>query len=200
MSRILFWQTSGKQQASNSSIMEITKTLYVKNRTEWRKWLEKNYDKESEIWLIYYRKASGKPRIPYNESVEEALCFGWIDSIQKKIDQERLAQRFTPRKPKSNWSTLNLERMKRLIKDERMTPAGLKYYPGETKFKIPQDILKEIKKDKETWENFQKFDESYQTIRIGFIEGARNRPEEFQKRLKNFLKKTKDNKKFGMVA
>lgn len=180
--------------------MNIGKTLYVKTRSEWRKWLEKNHEKEKEIWLIYYKKASGKPRIPYSESVEEALCFGWIDSIEKRIDDERFAQRFSPRRPKSNWSLLNLERMKQLIKDDLMTPAGLTYYPRETKFKIPVDILKEIKKDKETWENFRKFDKSYQTIRIGFIEGARTRPEEFQKRLSYFLKMTKQNKRFGMVV
>lgn len=180
--------------------MQIGKTLYVKTRSEWHNWLEKHHDKEPEVWLIYYRKASGKERISYSEAVEEALCFGWIDSIEKGIDEECFAQRFSPRRPKSNWSPLNLERMKRLIKEGRMTPAGLKYYPGETKFKIPADILKELKKDRETWENFQKFDESYQTIRIGFIEGARERPEEFKKRLNYFLKMTKQNKKFGMVA
>ncbi len=180
--------------------MVITKTLYVKSRKEWRTWLEKNHDKATDIWLVYYRKASGKPRIPYHEAVEEALCFGWIDSILKGVDRERLAQRFSPRKPKSNWSILNLERMKRLIKSGLMTSAGLTYYPGETQFNIPKDILKEIKKDKELWENFQKFDESYQTIRIGFIEGARTRPEEFKKRLNYFLKKTKEGKKFGMVV
>lgn len=180
--------------------MEIAKTLYVRKRNEFRKWLEKNHDKESEIWLVYYKKSSGKARILYNEAVEEALCFGWIDSIEKSIDSERFAQRFSPRKPKSNWSILNLERMKRLIKKGLMTPAGLKYYPGEKKFKIPPDILKELKKDKETWENFQKIDESYQAIRIGFIEGARNRPEEFKKRLNYFLKMTRQGKTFGMVA
>ena len=179
--------------------MKISKTIYVKTRKAWRKWLEKNHDKESDIWLIYYRKAAGKPRIPYNDAVEEALCFGWIDSTSKGIDEERFAQRFSPRRAKSNWSVLNLERMKRLIKNGLMTSAGITYYPGATKFKIPADILKEIKKDKETWDNFQKFDESYQAIRIGFIEGARNRPEEFQKRLKYFLKMTKQNKRFGMV-
>lgn len=178
--------------------MQIGKTLYVKTRKEWRDWLLKNYNKESDIWLLFYRKASGKERIPYDVAVEEALCFGWIDSIVKKVDDDSFAQRFSVRKPKSNWSTLNLERMKRLIKQKLMTPAGLKYYPGGTKFVIPSDILKEIKKDKTTWENFQKFDKSYQTIRIGFIEGARTRPEEFQKRLRYFLKMTKQNKKFGM--
>ncbi len=180
--------------------MEITKTFYAKNRLQWRTWLEKNHDKKNDVWLIYYRKASGKPRISYNDAVEEALCFGWIDSQAKGIDEERFAQRFSPRRAKSNWSTLNLERMKQLVKQGLMTPAGLTYYPVETKFKIPADILKELKKDKETWDNFRKFDESYQAIRIGFIDGARNRPEEFQKRLKYFLKITKLDKKFGMVA
>jgi uncharacterized protein YdeI (YjbR/CyaY-like superfamily) len=180
--------------------MNIGKTIYVKTRKEWRNWLSKNHDKETEIWLLFYRKASGKERIPYDEAVEEALCFGWIDSIVKKVDEDSFAQRFSVRKPKSNWSTLNLERMKKLIKANLMTPAGLTYYPGETTFTIPPDILKELKKDKETWNNFRKFDESYKIIRLGFIEGARERPEEFKKRLAYFLKKTKENKKFGMTA
>jgi hypothetical protein len=180
--------------------MNIGKTLYVTDRNDWRKWLDKNHNKEPDIWLVYYRKATGKPRIAYDEAVEEALCFGWIDSIEKSIDGERFAQRFSPRKLKSNWSILNLERMKKLIKESRMTPAGLKYYPGETIFKISPDILKVLKTDRETWANFQKFPESYQRIRIGFIEGARNRPEEFQKRLSYFLKMTKQDKEFGMVA
>lgn len=179
--------------------MEIGKTLYAKTRKEWRTWLERNHNREKEIWLIFYKKSSGKERIPYDEAVEEALCFGWIDSIVKTVDQDSFAQRFSVRKPKSNWSTLNLERMKKLIKSKLITPAGLTYYPGETIFKIPPDILRKLKKDKEAWENFQKFDLSYQTIRIGFIEGARSRPEEFQKRLNYFLKMTKQNKKFGMM-
>jgi uncharacterized protein YdeI (YjbR/CyaY-like superfamily) len=179
--------------------MEITKTLYVKTRSEWRKWLEKNHDKERDIWLIYYKIHTKKPRISYNDAVEEALCFGWIDSTAKTIDEDRFAQRFSVRRPRSNWSTLNLERMKILVKNGLMTPFGLTFYPGETKFKIPPDIRKELKKDKEIWDNFQKFSESYQVIRVGFIEAARTRPEEFQKRLKYFLKKTKENKKFGMM-
>jgi uncharacterized protein YdeI (YjbR/CyaY-like superfamily) len=180
--------------------MKITNTFYAKTRSEWRSWLEKHHDKEPKIWLIYYRKATGKPRISYDDAVEEALCFGWIDSIEKGVDEETFAQRFSPRKPKSNWSVLNLERMKMLIEKGLMTPAGLKYYPGETEFKIAPDILKELKRDNVVWENFQKFPDTYQRIRIGFIEGARKRPEEFQKRLNYFLKMTKQNKKFGMLA
>ena len=78
--------------------MEVTKTLYVTNREEWRNWLKEHYSSEEEIWLIYPRKATKKPRIPYNIAVEEALCFGWIDSIIKKLDQERTVQRFSRRK------------------------------------------------------------------------------------------------------
>ncbi len=105
--------------------MNIGKTLYATNRKEWRDWLSKNYDKEKEIWLIYYKKITGKPTISYNDAVEEALCFGWIDSIEKGIDEEKFAGRFTPRKEKSNLSESNKKRIKRLIKEGRMTNAGL---------------------------------------------------------------------------
>lgn len=178
--------------------MEIGKTLIVTNRQEWRAWLAKNYDRKQKIWLIFYRKASGRERIPYNDAVEEALCFGWIDSIEKGIDSERFAQRFSPRRPKSNWSEMNKERVRRLIAEGRMTPAGLSKFPTDDEFKIPSDILEILKKDKKIWENFQKFPEPYQRIRIGFIDAARTRPEEFQKRLRYFLKLTRQNKKFGI--
>jgi len=105
--------------------MKVGKMLYVTNREKWREWLERFHDKEKEIWLVFYRKNSGKPRIPYNDTVEEALCFGWIDSIEKGIDHERFAQRFTPRKPKSQWSETNKERVRRLLKDGKMTKSGL---------------------------------------------------------------------------
>jgi uncharacterized protein YdeI (YjbR/CyaY-like superfamily) len=81
--------------------MEITRTLYVTKRDDWRKWLKQNYLKEREIWLIYYKKSSGKPRISYDDAVEEALCFGWIDSTAKSIDNEKFAQRFSPRRSNS---------------------------------------------------------------------------------------------------
>lgn len=107
------------------------KTLYARNRKQWRDWLSKNHDKEKEIWLVYYRKLSGKPTVTYDESVEEALCFGWIDSIEKGLDSERFAGRFTPRKPKSNWSPSNRERARRLIAQGFMTPSGRKVLPED---------------------------------------------------------------------
>lgn len=181
--------------------MEIGKTLYVTQRNDWRKWLKENHNKEPEIWLIAYRKVTGKPSILYNDAVEEALCFGWIDSIVKKLDDERSAQRYTPRKPKSPWSQMNKERAKRLTALGKMTPAGFATLPSDLnhKFVIPDDISKGLKKDKVTWQNFQKFPDSYKRIRIGWIDGARKRPEVFKQRLKYFLKMTSQNKKFGMV-
>ena len=105
--------------------MEITKTLYVTDRDNWRKWLEKYHNKEPEIWLVYYNKVSGKPTLPYNDAVEEALCFGWIDSTVKKIDEESYGQRFSPRNQRSNWSEANKERVIRLLKLGKMTPTGI---------------------------------------------------------------------------
>ena len=151
--------------------------------------------------LIYYKKASGKARIPYDDAVEEALCFGWIDSTVKSFDKESTVQRYTPRNPKSNWSQLNKERARMLIERGLMTPAGLSKLGNvlDEKFEMPKDILKKLKKDKEAWGNFKKFPERYKRIRIAFIDGSRVRPEVFEKRLNYFIKMTKLNKKFGMV-
>lgn len=183
--------------------MKVGKTLYVVNRKDWRKWLSKNHSKEKEIWLIYYKKASGKLRIPYNDAVEEALCYGWIDSTAKKIDKERFAQRFSPRKPKSVLSEMNRERINRLNKQNKMTPHGLKavlHRFKDDKFKIPNDILKALKANKQAWENFQKFPRYYKRIRIGYIESQRkHNKESFGKSLNYLIKMSEKNKKFGMV-
>src|SRR5512140_517828 len=101
--------------------MKITQTLYVINRKQWRAWLAKNHRSAAEIWLVYYRKASGQPRIPYNDAVEEALCYGWIDSQYQAIDQASFAQRFSPRRKNSPLSPMNKERVRRLIKAKKMT-------------------------------------------------------------------------------
>ncbi|HZQ08079.1 MAG TPA: hypothetical protein VFD70_15960, partial [Anaerolineae bacterium] len=133
--------------------MKISKTLYVTNRKQWRAWLAKHHKTEPEIWLIYYRKASGKPRIPYNDAVEEALCYGWIDSTNKTLDKDRLVQRFSPRRQGSKLSPMNMERVRRLIAAKKMTRAGLESIgqhlekgkatkaPTLKKFKLPADIL-----------------------------------------------------------
>lgn len=179
--------------------MEITETLCISNRSQWRAWLEKHHTEKTEIWLVYPRKSSGKLRIPYTEAVEEALCFGWIDGIEKKFDDQSSAQRFTPRKRNSNWSELNKARARRLIQTEQMAEAGLSALGSvlETPLEIPSDIAKILRADAQTQINFELFSDEYRRIRIGYIEEMRKRPEEFQKRLNYFLRMTKQNKKFG---
>lgn len=179
--------------------MEVSETLYVNNRDDWRSWLESHYKTESEIWLVYYRKESGKSRILYNEAVEEALCFGWIDSITRTIDQERYAQRFTPRKPASKYSQTNKERLKKLIQQGKVIPevlANLENVDLKT-FKYPADIMLALRENEQAWENFQSYSGSYQRIRIAYIDGARDRPGEYEKRLQHLLKMTEQNKQFG---
>ena len=109
--------------------MDITRTLYVAKRKDWRDWLKKHYKTEKEIWLVYYKKQSGKPRIPYEDAVEEALCFGWIDSTVKPLDDERYAQRFSPRNPKSAYSQPNKERLRRLARQGKVKKGS----PGHSR-------------------------------------------------------------------
>ena len=180
--------------------MQITKTLYVKTRSEWRNWLRKNYKTEKEIWLVFYNKSSGKPRISYEDAVEEALCFGWIDSIVKKTEKDSHVQRFTPRNPKSSYSQLNKERLKKLIKQKKVI-ASVRKAIGDLeneKFIYPMDILSEIKKNKEAWKNYQKFSEPYKRIRIAFIDDSRIRPDIFKVRLNYFIKMSAQNKQYGL--
>jgi uncharacterized protein YdeI (YjbR/CyaY-like superfamily) len=181
--------------------VDIGKTFYPLSRKDWRRWLEQHHDSEPEIWLVSHSIGSGKASLPYNEAVEEALCFGWIDSTNKKIDAESRAQRFTPRRKGSPWSEMNKTRVRRLHEQGLMTPAGLAAgvdFLDET-YDVPEDILEAIKADTETWKHFQKFSDSYVRIRTGWIEGARNRPDVFETRLRYFLKMTKQGKRFGMV-
>jgi uncharacterized protein YdeI (YjbR/CyaY-like superfamily) len=179
--------------------VKITKTFYAPNRKAWREWLRKHAKAEKEVWLIYYRKQSGKARIGYNDAVEEALCFGWIDSTVKTVDAERIAQRFSPRKPNSPYSQTNKERLRRLIGQGKVSKAALKKLGDVSTdgFKIPGDILRALKADRQAWENLQRYSQSYQRIRIAYIDSARKRPGEFEKRLKHFLEMTANDKQFG---
>ena len=179
--------------------MDISQTLHVTNRKDWRNWLKKNYKSEKDIWLVYYKKATGKPRIEYNDAVEEALCFGWIDSLIKKLDEDYTAQRFSPRKPKAKYSQANIERLRNLVAKKKVLKEVAETLGDvlNEEFVIPPDILEAIKDNKEAWKNFQKFSDAYIRIRIAFIDGARKRPEEFKKRLRHFLEMTEKNKIFG---
>jgi uncharacterized protein YdeI (YjbR/CyaY-like superfamily) len=185
--------------ANIGAIMDIGKTLYVSNRKDWHEWLEANFNTEKEIWLIYPSKDSGKPRIQYNDAVEEALSFGWIDSIVKRNDDHSSAQRFSPRNPASNYSQPNKERLKWLVKEGRLHPSMKESVETilRTEFVFPPEILKAIKENKKAWENYQNFSPAYQRIRVAYINGARSRPDEFKKRLKNFVKQAEQNRLIG---
>jgi uncharacterized protein YdeI (YjbR/CyaY-like superfamily) len=170
--------------------------LYITTRIEWRNWLNTHFNKKTEIWLVYPKKSSGKIRIIYNEAVEEALCFGWIDSTVKVLDKNNYIQRFTPRNHKSEYSQSNKERLKWLMEHKMIHPSieeEVKSIISE-RFIFPSNIIDIIKKDSTAWKNYKTFSDSYKRIRIAYIDGARNRPDEFKKRLSNFVKKTKENK------
>ncbi len=174
-------------------------TYYTADRRLWRKWLRQNHKTKKEVWLVYYRKTSRKKRIAYNDAVEEALCFGWIDSTVQKLDAERFAQRFSPRKPNSRYSQANIERLRSLSakgkvsKDVHETIGPIL----ESRPRLPADIRKALRANPKAWRNFQKFSGSYRRIRVAFIEGARNRPAEFRKRLDYFIRMSERGRQFG---
>jgi uncharacterized protein YdeI (YjbR/CyaY-like superfamily) len=179
--------------------MEIGKTLYIVQRKDWREWLEKNFEREKEIWLIYPKKIASKERILYNDAVEVALCFGWIDSIIKSLDKLHTAQRFTPRKAKSSYSQTNKERLRWLSDNELLHPSikeTVKPILLE-KYEFPIEIINTIKANEKAWNNYETFSPSYKRIRVAYIEAGRKRPGEFEKRLANFIKVTEQNKQIG---
>ena len=179
------------------------KTLYVPDRAKWRAWLEQNGEKATEIWLIYYKKDSGKPRVEYDDAVEEALCFGWIDSKIKKLDEERFAQLFTPRKPNSKWSQSNLARVEKLIKEKQMTPAGLKVYNPRNvtpalPASLPAPLEEQFRKDRTAWENFQHFPPGYKRLTIGWVASAKQE-ETRLRRLQQLITESAANKRIKFM-
>ena len=182
----------------------MRETLYMTRRDDWRAWLEKNHKRKKEIWLIYYKKSSGKSRISYDDSVEEAICFGWIDSTVKKIDDEKFAQRFTPRKKTSVWSKLNKMRVRKMMKAGKMKQAGLEAF-GRTgsnqraliaaeNLKPPSDMKNALMADAKAWQNFQNFPPTARKLYIWWVAMAK-RPETRDKRIKETVKRCSMNKR-----
>lgn len=191
------------------SAVKITKTLYVADRDKWRAWLKKHHQTESEVWLIFYKKHTGKPSIPYDDAVEEALCFGWIDSIAQRIDDETYGQKFTPRKAKSKWSPSNIERMSKLIDSGQMTDAGLSTFdmslldaqpkPASPKRapRLPPYMKQALMTNPRAWENFQKLAPSHRRNYILWITSAK-REETREKRLREAIALLEKNEKLGL--
>ncbi|MBQ9909943.1 MAG: YdeI/OmpD-associated family protein [Lachnospiraceae bacterium] len=170
--------------------MEIFRT---DSRGKWRAWLEAHFREGGEVWFVFPMKEAKEDGVSYNDAVEEALCFGWIDSTNRKLDDLHCVRRFTPRKKGSSYSQANVERLIWLDRHGLIHPEVREsVLPVIQKpFVFPEDILKALRSDPEVWENYSGFSESYRRIRIAYIEAARKRPEEFDKRLKTFVEKTK---------
>jgi len=175
-------------------IDERLESIYASDRASWREWLERNHRTSSGIWLIYYKVKSGKPSVLYTEAVKEALCFGWIDSKVKSIDEERYRQIFTPRKPKSVWSKLNKQYVEELIDQKLMTDAGLTKILAAKQdnswtildaieaLVIPADLIAALGNNQTAQQNFEQFGNSSKKNILFWIESAK-RPETRLKRV-----------------
>lgn len=174
--------------------------LEVSTRAAWRAWLRRHYKSDTVVWLVFHKKHTGRPRVAYGDAVEEALAFGWIDSTIHRLDDDRYAQRFTPRRPGSPYSESNLARLRSMAKAGRVAPdvlAKVRPLLAVKPVRIPPDILDAIKADPEAWRHFRGFSEAYKRIRIDYIDHARVHPEEFAKRLRNFLRMTRAGRLIG---
>lgn len=163
------------------------KPIFFKDSSAFRKWLEKNHDKKDELIVGYYKVATGKPSMSWSESVDEALCFGWIDGIRRKYDDESYTIRFTPRKPRSTWSAVNVKKVEALIKEGRMQTAGLAAYEKKQKdnsgiysfeqkkenIKLPPEYVKLLKKNKKAWDYFNNEAPHYQRSAIWWVISAK---------------------------
>ena len=181
--------------------MDVTNLLDIHTREELYRWYQENHHKVSDFWLRVNRAAEDCPGVVrYIDAVEVALCFGWIDSTMKRIDNGKSVQHFTPRRKRSNWCERNLIRCRRLVKTGEMTPAGLAVAPDlDPSIFVYEDwVLDAIKADEKAWAGYNSFPETYRRIRVDFIQHYRqtNREEEAQKALQKFVQSCHDAKMF----
>ncbi len=185
--------------------MKISRTLHVETRSEWRAWLAEHHARATEIWLVYNKKRSGRPRVAYDEAVEEALCFGWIDGLTKPIDADRYAQRFTPRRENSRWSELNRRRFARLVKEGRMTAAGRAREPSKPSpverppSRTPSYIVAALRRHPEAHRFFRELAPSYRRLYVRWIDSAK-REETRQRRLAEAIERLARNQKPGLKS
>ena len=189
---------------------ELESAKLFTNRDEWRKWLEKNHSIIDGLWLIHYKKKSNKKSVSHSDAVEEALCFGWIDSKLKRIDDERYILRYTPRKGRSVWSKINKDSAKRMIELGKMTEVGLEKieiakgqglwdsaYTNLKKDRLPPDLKKALLTNKVAWKNFNDFANSYRNSYIGWVKSAKLDITR-KKRIDEVVKRSIENKKPGI--
>jgi len=184
--------------------MEITNTLYVTDREEWRRWLAQHHATEPDVWLVYYRKESGKPRLAYNDAVDEALCFGWIDSLVKRLDENRYAIKVTPRKPTSKWSQKNRRRWVELEAAGLLAPAGLVAAPTKSTYgprpivpALPNYIAIALKANPQAWKCFCQLAPSHRRNYVVWIHTAKL-PETRARRIQESIGLLTAGKKLGL--
>jgi uncharacterized protein YdeI (YjbR/CyaY-like superfamily) len=182
------------------------KTFDPRTIERWRAWLEKHHANTSEVWLIFHKQHTGTPSVEYLDALDEALCYGWIDSLVRRIDEDRYARKFTPRKPRSKWSAINQKRYAALEAAGRLTPAGkarspqgaASYGPKPTiPAKMPANITKGIKAVPSAWEYFNTLAPSHQRHYVGWIHMAK-RPETRQRRLDEAIRLLSKRQKLGL--
>ena len=181
------------------------RTLDVRSRRQWRDWLRDHHDSESEIWLVFYKRHTPEKSISYDDAVEEALCFGWIDGNIKRLDDDCYARKFTPRKPDSKWSTINRRRYADLRARGLLAVPGLERAPTSRSgdaprpsvSAIPSYVEEQLKADERAWSFFEQLAPSYQRAYIGWIEAAR-REETREKRLREAIGLLAAGKKLGL--
>ncbi len=190
--------------------MNIENALYFKDREEWRKWLAENHAASNEVRILHYKKRSGKPTVSISEAVEEAICFGWIDSRMKSIDAEKFILKYSPRRPKSVWSKINRERAEKMTASGKMTAAGLAAielaknngnwdaaYTNAIRDEMPLDLKEALAAMPQAMTNFEAFANSYRNMYIGWVLGAKTEGTR-QKRIAEVVSRSFLNKKPGI--
>ena len=183
---------------------------FFKSPADFHKWLEKNHDKSKELFVGFYKKASGKKSITYPEALEEALCFGWIDGVRKNIDEISYMQRFSPRKPKSIWSLINVRHVERLKTEGRMQPSGLAAYAlredkrtGVYSFEnrpreLSPEFQKLFQKNKKAWQFFKQQPPYYQRTLSFYVMGAKQEATRLR-RLQLLMESSANGKRHGLI-
>ena len=179
------------------------KTFFAEDRSKWRAWLEANHKQAAEVWLVHYKKEAGQPQIEYDAAVEEAICFGWIDGKIRKLDQHRFARLFTPRKAKSTWSRINIERARRMIEEGKMTAAGSTVFEPRHQTpvlptKLPTALEEQFRKHETAWQNYTHFPPSYQRMTIGWVASAKQEATQLR-RLEQLITVTAANKRIKFM-
>jgi uncharacterized protein YdeI (YjbR/CyaY-like superfamily) len=179
-------------------------TLEVRNRQQWRTWLEKHHASNPGVWLVFYKEHTKAKSIPYEDSVREALCFGWIDSLIRRLDDDRYAIKFTPRQPTSKWSDINRKRWTDLEADGLLTAAGLAAAPTDKKYApkpaipdLPIYIAKALKANPKAWGFFQALAPTYRRHFVGWIHTAKL-PETRDKRIRESIALLEAGQKLGL--